>query len=170
MPKPCMKRRSCATKSRTSKSRKSLLRKRLDRSGPVFLNRFPARPADSRRFEGVTKTMSKLRLKHQQFQARGVLAPFSKAPGKKLDYFQKDQKGKLGDYLNDPEKRAPPVLILPPNRNQPALSAQKLLAQLLETSGRNKIFFYHVLASYEIRANRGRPITRPCTYSNCAKR
>src|SRR5882672_1115231 len=78
---------------------KELLRKRLDRSDS-FLNRFraPADPADIK----ASLNDIELRLKHQQLK-REEYGPVLEAAKQKLDYFHKDHKGKLGDYLNDPE-------------------------------------------------------------------
>jgi len=73
-----------------------------------------------------------------------------KPRAKKLDYFHKDQKGKLGDYLNDPENAA---RLFDPTGGPEGTRSQraKLLSQLLERLEQQDVL-YHVLASYEIRA------------------
>src|SRR5882724_10503265 len=125
---------------------KELLRKRLDRSDS-FLNRFrtPADPADLK----ASLNDIELRLKHQQLKLEEY-GPMLEAARQKLDYFHKDQKGKLGDYLNDPENAA---RLFDPTGGPEGTRSQraKLLAQLLERLEQQDLL-YHVLASYEIRA------------------
>jgi len=125
---------------------KELLRKRLDRSDS-FLNRFraPADPADLK----ASLNDIELRLKHQQFKLEEFGA-ILEAARQKLDYFQKDQKGKLSDYLNEPENAR---RLFDPSAEPEATRVQraKLLAQLLERLEQQDVL-YHVLASYEIRA------------------
>jgi class 3 adenylate cyclase len=125
---------------------KELLRKRLDRSDS-FLNRFraPADPADMK----ASLNDVELRLKHQQFKLEEFGA-ILEAARQKLDYFQKDQKGRLGDYLNDPENAR---RLFDPSAEPEATRVQraKLLAQLLERLEQQDVL-YHVLASYEIRS------------------
>jgi len=125
---------------------KELLRKRLDRSDS-FLNRFraPADPADLK----ASLNDIELRLKHQELKLEEFGAVLE-AARQKLDYYEKDQKGRLGDYLNDPENARrlfDPSAEPEATRNQRA----KLLAQLLERLEQQDLL-YHVLASYEIRA------------------
>ena len=43
-----------------------------------------------------------MRLKHQEVKLE-ELGPQIDAAKQKLDFFNKDYKGRLGDYLNDPE-------------------------------------------------------------------
>jgi len=125
---------------------KELLRKRLDRSDS-FLNRFraPADPADLK----ASLNDIELRLKHQQFKLEEFGAVLE-AARQKLDYYQKDQKGRLGDYLNDPENAR---RLFDPSAEPEATRGQraKLLAQLTERLEQQDVL-YHVLASYEIRA------------------
>ena len=125
---------------------KELLRKRLDRSDS-FLNRFraPADPADLK----ASLNDIELRLKHQQFKLEEFGAVLE-AARQKLDYYEKDQKGRLGDYLNDPENAR---RLFDPSAEPESSRVQraKLLAQLLERLEQQDVL-YHVLAGYEIRA------------------
>ena len=125
---------------------KELLRKRLDRSDS-FLNRFrtPADPADLK----ASLNDIELRLKHQQLKLEEY-GPALEAARQKLDYFHKDHKGRLGDYLNDPENAA---RLFDPTGGPEGTRSQraKLLSQLLERLEQQDVL-YHVLASYEIRA------------------
>lgn len=125
---------------------KEALRKRLDRSDS-FLNRFraPADPADLK----ASLNDVELRLKHQQVKLE-EFGPVLEAARQKLDYFHKDYKGKLGDYLNDPENAK---RLFDPAGEPEATRAQRagLLTQLLERLEQQDVL-YHVIASYEIRA------------------
>ena len=125
---------------------KEALRKRLDRSDS-FLNRFraPADPADLK----ASLNDIELRLKHQQVKLE-EFGPVLEAARQKLDYFHKDYKGKLGDYLNDPENAK---RLFDPAGEPEATRAQRagLLTQLLERLEQQDVL-YHVIASYEIRA------------------
>ena len=125
---------------------KELLRKRLDRSDS-FLNRFrsPADPADLKAsFNDIES-----RLKHQQLKLE-EFGPVLEAARQKLDYFHKDHKGRLSDYLNDPENAK---RLFDPSA-EPAASRSRrarLLSQLLDRLEQQDVL-YHVLASYEIRS------------------
>src|SRR5205807_5984623 len=125
---------------------KELLRKRLDRSDS-FLNRFraPADPADLK----ASLNDIELRLKHQELKLEEFGAVLE-ASRQKLDYYEKDQKGRLGDYLNDPENAR---RLFDPSAEPESSRVQraKLLAQLLERLEQQDVL-YHVLAGYEIRA------------------
>src|SRR5207247_5200625 len=90
-----------------------------------------------------------LRLKHQQFKLEEFGAVLE-AARQKLDYYEKDQKGRLGDYLNDPENAR---RLFDPSAEPESSRVQraKLLAQLLERLEQQDVL-YHVLAGYEIRA------------------
>src|SRR5262249_41000157 len=122
---------------------KETLRKRLDRSDS-FLNRFrsPADPADLK----ASLNDVELRLKHQQVKLE-EFGPVLEAARQKLDYFHKDYKGKLGDYLNDPENAK---RLFDPGGDPEATRPQRagLLTQLLERLEQQDVL-YHVLASYE---------------------
>ena len=125
---------------------KELLRKRLDRSDS-FLNRFrsPADPADLK----ASLNDIELRLKHQQLKLEEY-GPLLEAARQKLDYFHKDHKGRLSDYLNDPENAK---RLFDPSAEPEATRSQraKLLSQLLERLEQQDVL-YHVLAGYEIRS------------------
>ena len=125
---------------------KEALRKRLDRSDS-FLNRFraPADPADLK----ASLNDIELRLKHQQFKLE-EFGPVLEAAKQKLDFFHKDHKGKLGDYLNDPENAK---RLFDAAGEPEATRAQRagLLTQLLERLEQQDVL-YHVIASYEIRS------------------
>ena len=120
-------------------------RKRLDR-GDNFLNKFLSSTDPSNLKASLNDIEA--RLKHQQVKHE-ELGPQIDATKQKLDFFAKDYKGRLGDYLNEPEnaKRlfdqtsAPEV-------NQPQCA--KMLSELLQRLEHREIL-YHVLASYEIR-------------------
>ena len=75
------------------------LRKRLDR-GESFLNKFlnSADPSDLK----ASLNDVEARLKHQQTKLEET-GPQIEAARQKLEFFTKDYKGKLGDFLNDPE-------------------------------------------------------------------
>jgi hypothetical protein len=125
---------------------KEALRKRLDRSDS-FLNRFraPADPADLK----ASLNDIELRLKHQQIKLE-EFGPVLEAAKQKLDFFHKDHKGKLGDYLNDPENAK---RLFDAAGEPEATRAQRagLLTQLLERLEQKDVL-YHVIASYEIRS------------------
>ena len=125
---------------------KELLRKRLDRSDS-FLNRFraPADPADIK----ASLNDVELRLKHQQFKLE-EFGPVLEAARQRLDFFHKDHKGRLGDFLNDPENAR---RLFDPSADPESLRQDRarLLSQLLERLEQQEVL-YHVLASYEIRS------------------
>ena len=125
---------------------KELLRRRLDRSDS-FLNRFrsSADPADLK----ASLNDIDLRLKHQQLKLEEY-GPVLEAARQKLDFFHKDYKGKLGDYLNDPEN-AKKLFDAAAEPEATRSQRAKLLAQLFERLELQDVL-YHVLASYEIRA------------------
>ena len=121
------------------------LRKRLDR-GDSFLNKFlnSTDPSDLK----ASLTDIELRLKHQEVKLEESTPPIDAAK-QKLDFLTKDYKGRLGDYLNEPENAK--RLFDPTSATEPegALRA-KLLSDLLDRLEPQEII-YHVLASYEIR-------------------
>jgi hypothetical protein len=122
------------------------VRKRLDRSDS-FLNRFrsPADPADLK----ASLNDIEQRLKHQQLKLE-EFGPVLEAAKQKLDYFHKDYKGRLGDFLNDPENAK--KLFDPSAEPEETRSERaQLLAQLLERLEKEDVLF-HVIASYETRA------------------
>src|ERR1700730_3756708 len=127
-----------------SEQRESL-RKRLDR-GDSFLNKFlnSADPSDLK----ASLSDVEARLKHQEMKLE-EFGPQIEASKQKLEFLTKDYKGRLGDYLNDPENAKRLF-------DHTAISAGdgslrgKLLSDLLERLEQQEII-YHVLASYEIR-------------------
>ena len=121
------------------------LRKRLDR-GESFLNKFlnSADPSDLK----ASLNDVEARLKHQQTKLEEA-GPQIEAARQKLEFFTKDYKGKLGDFLNDPEnaKRLFDQTSVAADANS---ARGKLLANLLDRLEQQEIV-YHVMASYEIR-------------------
>jgi hypothetical protein len=121
------------------------LRRRLDR-GDSFLNKFlaSADPSDLK----ASLSDVEARLKHQEVKLE-EFGPQIEASKQKLEFLTKDYKGRLGDYLNDPENAKRLF-------DHSAISAGdgslrgKLLSDLLERLEQQEII-YHVLASYEIR-------------------
>jgi hypothetical protein len=121
------------------------LRKRLER-GDSFLNKFlnSADPSDLK----ASLNDVEARLKHQETKLEET-GPQIEAARQKLEFFTKDYKGKLGDFLNDPENAKRLF-------DQTSVAADadsmrgKLLANLLDRLEQQEII-YHVMASYEIR-------------------
>ena len=125
---------------------KELLRRKLDR-GEGFLNKFLAsgNPADLR--AGLNDVEA--RLKHQQYKLE-ELGPQIDASKQKLDYFLKNYKGRLGDYLNDPENaRRLFDASAPPATNQDKRA--HMLSQLTDRLEQQEALD-HILASYEIQS------------------
>src|SRR5580693_4785297 len=122
------------------------LRKRLDR-GDSFLNKFlnSGDPADLK----ASLSDVEARLKHQELKLEEI-GPQIEASKQKLEFLTKDYKGRLGDYLNDPEnaKRLFDQTSVNAGDSSPR---GKLLSELLERLEQQEII-YHVLAGYEIRA------------------
>src|SRR5256712_6445950 len=120
-------------------------RKRLDR-GDGFFTKFlnSGDPAD------LKASLNDLenRLKHQECRLE-ELGPQIDAARQKLDFFVKDHAGKLGEYLNEPEK-AKRLFDVSSASEAEAPTRARLLAQLLDRLEQYEIL-YHVLASYEIR-------------------
>jgi hypothetical protein len=127
-----------------SEQRESL-RKRLDR-GDSFLNKFlnSADPSDLK----ASLSDVEARRKHQEVKLE-EFGPQIEASKQKLEFLAKDYKGRLGDYLNDPENAKRLF-------DHTAISAGdgsirgKLLSELLERLEQQEII-YHLMASYEIR-------------------
>ena len=89
-----------------------------------------------------------MRLKHQETKLE-ELGPEIDAAKQKIDFLAKDHKGKVDDYLNEPENAQrlfDPMFAPESNR---ALRA-RMLTELLDRLEKQEIL-YHVLASYEIR-------------------
>jgi hypothetical protein len=121
------------------------IRKRLDR-GDSFLNKFlnSADPSDLK----ASLSDIELRLKHQEVKLEESGPPIDAAK-QKLDFLTKDYKGRLGDYLNEPENAKRLFDPTSATEAEGALRA-KLLSDLLDRLEPQEII-YHVLASYEIR-------------------
>src|SRR5580700_2187628 len=122
------------------------LRKRLDR-GDSFLNKFlnSGDPSDLK----ASLSDVEARLKHQEVKLE-EFGPQIEASKQKLEFLAKDYKGRLGDYLNDPDNAKRLFDSTPVSEGDGSLRG-KLLADLLERLEQQEII-YHVLASYEIRA------------------
>jgi hypothetical protein len=121
-------------------------RKRLDR-GDSFLTKFlnSGDPADLK----ASLNDIEQRLKHQECKLE-ELGPQIDVARQKLDFFVKDQSGKLGAYLNDPEN-ARRLFDASSASEEEAPMRARLLAQLLDRLEVHEIL-YHVIASYEIRS------------------
>src|ERR1700682_1152757 len=120
------------------------LRQRLDRG--AFLNKILSSSSDSDLKASLNDV--ELRLKHQEYKLE-ELGPQIDAAKQKIDFLAKGHKGRIDDYLNEPENAQrlfDPLFSSEANR---PLRAQ-MLAQLLERLEQQEIL-YHVLASYEIR-------------------
>jgi len=120
------------------------LRKKLER-GESFLNKFlnSADPSDLK----ASLNDIEMRLKHQEVKLE-EMGPQIDAAKQKLDFFNKDYRGRLGDYLNDPEN-AKRLFDVSVGDTEPTEKA-RLLAQLVDRLEQHDVL-YHVLASYEIR-------------------
>jgi class 3 adenylate cyclase len=120
------------------------LRKKLER-GESFLNKFmsSADPSDLR----ASLSDVEMRLKHQEVKLE-EMGPLIDAAKQKLDFFNKDYKGKLGDFLNEPENAK---RLFDPSSSETGRGERvRMLAQLVERLEQSDVL-YHVLASYEIR-------------------
>src|SRR5271165_57328 len=120
------------------------IRKKLER-GESFFNKFltSADPSDLK----ASLSDIEMRLKHQEVKLE-EFGPQIDAAKQKLDFFNKDYKGRLGDYLNDPEN-AKRLLDASAGATETTEKA-RLLAQLVDRLEQHDVL-YHVLASYEIR-------------------
>jgi len=120
-------------------------RKRLER-GERFLNKFLNSAADPSNLKASLSDVE-MRLKHQEVKLE-EMGPQIDAAKQKLDFFNKDYKGRLGDYLNDPENAK--RLFDASAASTEAGERAGLLARLVERLEQQDVL-YHVLASYEIR-------------------
>ncbi len=120
------------------------LRKRLER-GDSFLNKFlsSADPSDLK----ASLSDVEARLKHQEVKLE-EFGPQIEASKQKLEFLTKDYKGRLGDYLNDPENAK--RLFDHSAVSEDGSLRGKLLTNLLERLEQQEII-YHLLAGYEIR-------------------
>jgi hypothetical protein len=120
-------------------------RKRLERSDG-FLTKFlnSGDPGDLK----ASLHDLELRLKHQEYKLEEI-GPQIDAAKQKLDFFNKDYKGRLGDYLNEPENARRMFDAASVPEGDRGMRAN-LLTNFVERLGQLEIL-YHVLASYEIR-------------------
>jgi len=121
------------------------LRKRLDRG--TFLNKILSSSSDSDLKASLSDV--ELRLKHQEYKLE-ELGPQIDAAKQRIDFLAKEHKGRIDDYLNEPENAQrlfDPLFASEANRSARA----QMLTRLLERLEQREIL-YHVLASYEIRA------------------
>ncbi len=121
------------------------LRKRLDRG--AFLNKLLSSSSDSDLKASLNDV--ELRLKHQEYKIE-ELAPQIDAAKQKIDFLAKEHKGRIDDYLNEPENAQRLFDPLFASESDRSLRAQ-MLSRLVERLEQQEIL-YHVLASYEIRA------------------
>jgi len=122
------------------------LRKRLERSDS-FLNKFLGSSLDPSDVKASLIDVE-ARLKHQQTKLEESGPPIDAAK-QKLDFLTKDYKGRLGDYLNEPEN-AKMLFDQAATGEAVGTFRGKLLGDLLDRLEQGEII-YHVLASYEIR-------------------
>ena len=137
------------------------LRKRLDRG--AFLNKILSSSSDSDLKASLSDV--ELRLKHQEYKLE-ELGPQIDAAKQKIDFLAKEHKGRIDDYLNEPENAQrlfDPLFASEANRSARA----QMLTRLLERLEQQEIL-YHVLASYEIRSI-AQDYSRPSTSSSFAK-
>jgi len=120
------------------------LRKKLER-GESFFNKFltSADPSDLK----ASQNDIEMRLKHQEVKLE-EMGPQIDAAKQKLDFFNKDYRGRLGDYLNDPENAK--RLFDASAGDSETTEKARLLGQLVDRLEQHDVL-YHVLASYEIR-------------------
>jgi hypothetical protein len=120
------------------------IRKKLER-GESFFNKFlnSADPSDLK----ASLSDIAMRQKHQEVKLE-ELGPQIDAAKQKLDFFNKDYKGRLGDYLNDPENAR--RLFDPALADTETAERTRLLGQLVDRLEQYDLL-YHVLAGYEIR-------------------
>jgi len=121
------------------------LRKRLDRG--AFFNKILSSSSDSDLKASLNDV--ELRLKHQEYKLE-ELAPQIDAARQKIDFLAKEHKGRIDDYLNEPENAQrlfDPLFASESNRSGRAQMLSKLLDRLEQQE-----ILHHVLASYEIRS------------------
>jgi hypothetical protein len=120
------------------------LRKRVDRNDG-FLNKFLS--SGNADLKASLNDVEK-RLRHQETKLEG-LGPEIDAAKQRLDFLAKDHKGRIDDYLNEPENAQRLFDPMFPSESNRSLRA-KMLAELVDRLEKQEIL-YHVLASYEIR-------------------
>ena len=121
------------------------LQKKIER-GEGLLNKFlsSSDPAELRvSLDEVEKRIKTVQLKLE------VLGPELEYAKQKADFASKDQKGKLGDYLNEPEN-ARQLFDASAGEDSDRGTRSRLLAQLTSKLEERELII-HILASYEIR-------------------
>lgn len=121
------------------------LQKRMER-GDSFFSKF--RSNDKAADLKASLNDIEMRLKHQEVKLE-ELGPQIDAAKQKLDFFNKDYKGRLGDYLNDPEN-AKRLFDAKEGTQGDADTRARLLSSLVQRLEQQDVL-YHVIASYEIR-------------------
>jgi hypothetical protein len=121
------------------------IRKRLERG--AFINKILSSSSNADLKASLNDI--ELRLKHQEYKME-ELAPQIDAAKQKIDFLARDQKGRVDDYLNDPEnaQRLFDSMYTPESGRA---ARAKNLAELVDRLEEQEIL-YHVLASYEIRS------------------
>jgi hypothetical protein len=121
------------------------LRKKLDR-GDGLLNKFlhSTNPAEVR----VSLTEIEKQLKALQLKLE-LLGPELERAKQQADFLNKDNQGKLGDYLNDPENAR--RLFDPTGCDDSVRATRTRLLGNLMAKLEEKELIVHILASYEIR-------------------
>jgi class 3 adenylate cyclase len=121
-------------------------REGLRKRGEGFLTKFLSSGGAADLKASLTDV--EMRLRHQETKLE-ELGPQIDAAKQRIDFLAKDHKGKIDDYLNEPENAQrlfDPMFAPESNR---ALRA-RMLSELLDRLEKQEIL-YHVLASYEIR-------------------
>lgn len=121
------------------------LQKRMER-GDSFFSKF--RSNDKTADLKASLNDIEMRLKHQEVKLE-ELGPQIDAAKQKLDFFNKDYKGRLGDYLNDPEN-AKRLFDSQEGPQAGADTRARLLSSLVQRLEQQDVL-YHIIASYEIR-------------------
>ncbi|MGC1418367.1 MAG: hypothetical protein WA817_23985 [Candidatus Acidiferrum sp.] len=119
-------------------------RKKMER-GESFFNKFRGSTDPSNLKASLNDI--EMRLKHQEVKLE-ELGPQIDAAKQKLDFYNKDYRGRLGDYLNDPENAK--RLFDASGPDAEGGEQARLLGQLVDRLEQQDVL-YHVLASYEIR-------------------
>lgn len=120
--------------------------KKLER-GEGFLGKLLSGPAPGDLKASLNDI--ELRLKHQQMKLE-EMGPAIDAAKQKLDFFDKDYHGRIGNYLNEPEN-AKRLFDASFGGETGAPLRVRLLAQLVERLEKDDVLFL-ILAGYEIRA------------------
>ncbi len=121
-------------------------RKRLDRGDTLFTRLLTSKePGDLR--ASVSDMEARMKVHNTALEE---LAPQIDAAKQKLDFFAKDYRGRLGDYLNEPDNARKLFDVSTASGDAETASRTKMLTELLARLEQHEVL-YHVLASYEIR-------------------